>query len=164
MERVMRSGLAVLLSSLLFLAGCGGGNGAQTTGGGQTTTVYLAGWGPTPSGDVADEWQLAPGSSTPTVAALSMPSSGTTASEACGTIAVSGSDVYVAGYAWNSVRVENYTAAYWVNGTATVLPLPSGAAGSSEACGVVVSGSDVYVAGNVPTTLASAAAYWKDGT
>ena len=40
----------------------------------------------------------------------------------------------------------SYVATYWVNGAATVLPLPSGATGSS-ATGIAVSDGDVYVVG-----------------
>ena len=38
-------------------------------------------------------------------------------------IAVSGSNVYVAGFAYNS---STESAAYWVNGTPQILPSPSG--------------------------------------
>ncbi len=64
----------------------------------QTTTVYLAGFTSSSTGhSVAEEWQIASGSSTATATALPLPS-GTTSSNATA-IAVSGGNVYVAGYA-----------------------------------------------------------------
>jgi hypothetical protein len=151
-------------SLALLVSGCGGNSAPATTGGGQTTTIYVAGFAATPSGKAAEVWQIASGSSTPTMAALSMPGSEATASQTCGGIAVSGSDVYVAGWAWNAVDEVNYIATSWVNGAATALPLPSGVAGGdSEACGVVISGSNVYMAGNVPTTTSGTAGYWMNG-
>ncbi|MFM7853047.1 MAG: hypothetical protein ACKO96_14305 [Flammeovirgaceae bacterium] len=56
-------------------------------------------------------------------------------------IAVSGSDVYVAGYEYNVSNVQ--VAKYWKNGTAISLTNGSKVAEASE---IKVSGSDVYVA------------------
>jgi len=69
-------------------------------------------------------------------------------------IAISGSDVYVAG--WQYDNAAGHTQAlYWKNGTAT--PLSGGLVANS----IVISGSDVYVAGQ---TTDGVAAYWKNGT
>jgi hypothetical protein len=59
-------------------------------------------------------------------------------------LAVSGADVYVAGYAASNGNVA--PAGYWVNGTWTSLPLPAGSVGAIIES-IVVSGSDVYAAG-----------------
>lgn len=68
-------------------------------------------------------------------------------------IAVSGSDVYVAGYETiNGIKV----ATYWKNGTAVML---SSGAYDGEATSIVISDNDVYVSGfenSIPR-------YWKNG-
>ena len=73
-------------------------------------------------------------------------------------IAISGSDVYVAGWENNGTKLE---AKYWKNG------IPVTLAGGSIATAIAVSGSDVYVAGyeyNDGTTFStSVAKYWKNG-
>jgi len=106
-------------SLALLVSGCGGNSsqttGGQTTGGGQTTTIYVAGFAPLPTGKAAEVWQVTNGSSTPTASALSMPS-GSTASETCGAMAVSGGSVYAAGFAWNATTGIIYAPVYWVNG------------------------------------------------
>ena len=56
-----------------------------------------------------------------TIETLPLPS-GTTHAEA-NAIAVSGSNVYVAGFAYSN---STESAAYWVNGTPESLPFPSG--------------------------------------
>ena len=92
---------------------------------GPTTTIYIAGFATSTASsaannvNVAEQWQLTSGSPTATATALSMPS-GMTSSQA-NAIAVSGSDVYVAGVASNST---SQTAVYWLNnGAATTLPI-----------------------------------------
>jgi hypothetical protein len=76
-------------------------------------------------------------------------------------ITVSGSDVYVAGGGVNSVGSNS--AAYWMNGTPTTLPMPGNMPNSSAtsyASGIAISGSDVYAVGYAGQT----AAYWvNDG-
>ncbi len=131
--------------------------------GSQTATVYMAGYVDNSTGAaVAEEWQIASGSSTPVVTALPVPSD-TTSSFAEG-IAVSGSDVYVAGNVFNSAGV---TAVYWENGgNATTLPTPSGRT-YATATAITVSGSDVYVAGYASNSTESndTAVYWvNNGT
>jgi len=69
-------------------------------------------------------------------------------------VALSGSDVYVAGYQSNPAA-GHAEALYWKNGTANVL------SGGLLANAIVISGSDVYVAGQ---TTDGIAAYWKNGT
>ena len=63
-----------------------------------------------------------------------------------------------------SLSRSGYIAAYWVNGAATTLPLPSGAT-NVELTGIAVSGSDVYSSGFwvSSSTGASVAAYWVNG-
>jgi hypothetical protein len=76
-------------------------------------------------------------------------------------IAVSGQDVYVAGY--QQPDSNSYVAAtYWKNGTA--VPLTSGAS-SAEALGIAVGGGNVYVVGYEEPLGggASAAKVWKNG-
>jgi hypothetical protein len=76
-------------------------------------------------------------------------------------IAVSGGDVYVSGSGVPSAT-GNTTAAYWLNGTATSLPLPTNTISSpatSFAAGIGFSGSDVYMVGSAGQT----AAYWVNG-
>jgi hypothetical protein len=73
-------------------------------------------------------------------------------------IAVSGSDVYVAGYEKNAGKE---VACYWKNGVKTALT--SGAT-DATAESIVVSGSDVYVAGYEQNAAGKGiACYWKNG-
>jgi uncharacterized membrane protein len=93
--------------------------------------------------------------------------SGTTNAEATA-ITVSGSDVYVAGYAYNNNSGSNGPAVYWANGTLETLPLPSGTT-QAEANAIAVSGNNVYVAGYAFNTNNNPqengpAAYWMNGT
>ena len=92
-----------------------------------------------PGNNLPEIWKLTSGSPTATATALSMPS-GMTSSYAYG-IAISGSDVYVAGTASNGT---NDTAVYWLNGAATILPRSMTI---SEAGAIAVSGGNVYVTG-----------------
>jgi hypothetical protein len=129
---------------------------------GPTTTIYIAGYAVTSTSagnaddTLAEVWQLASGSPTATATALSMPS-GMTSSQA-NAIAVSGSDVYVAGYASNST---SRTAAYWLNNGAAAT-LPSG----TQANAIAVSGSNVYVAGYEENSAGNGgnAVLWVNGT
>ena len=69
-------------------------------------------------------------------------------------IAVSGSDVYIAGAVFGSDGALHAT--YWKNGVPTTLDQKY-----SVATAITVSGSDVYVAGN---RSVDSALYWKNGT
>lgn len=71
-------------------------------------------------------------------------------------IAVSGSDVYMAGE--QSPFSGNQVATYWKNGTP--VPLTDGTS-VAEATGVYVSGSDVYVSGYAQGS--NQGSYWKNG-
>lgn len=71
-------------------------------------------------------------------------------------IAISGSDIYICGYA--TINNE-YVAAYWKNGVIQ----PLGNIPYSSANSITVNGSDVYVAGTAGT-YGSLAVYWKNGT
>jgi hypothetical protein len=131
---------------------------------GPTTTIYIAGYAVTSmsagntDNTLAEEWQLTSGNPTATAMALSMPS-GMTSSQA-NAIAVSGSDVYVAGTASNST---SQTAVYWLNnGAATILP--SGMT-SAQGDAIAVSGSNVYVAGYEENSAGNGnAVLWVNGT
>ena len=128
---------------------------------GPTTTVYIAGYAfppaPSPAFDVAEVWQLTSGNPTGAATALPMPS-GMTSSQAYA-IAVSGSDMYVAGYAGNST---GRVAVLWVNGVATILP---SSMTSSEAGAIAVSGGNVYVTGAAWNSADSGTAVlWVNGT
>jgi hypothetical protein len=131
---------------------------------GPTTTVYIAGFAistassPSNVVNVAEEWQLNSGSPTATATALSTPS-GMTSAQA-NAIAISGSDVYVAGMASNST---NEAAVYWLNnGAATTLP---SAMTISQANAIAVSGGNVYVAGYEENSAGNGTAVlWVNGT
>jgi hypothetical protein len=88
-----------------------------------------------------------------------------------GNIAVSGSDVYIAG----SYREDEYpntsTPCYWKNGVRTDLATPNASASAGL---ITVSGSDVYITGyyreitgyneyNHPIYTTGTACYWKNG-
>jgi hypothetical protein len=74
-------------------------------------------------------------------------------------ITVSGSNVYVVGTAWNNNSDES--AVLWVNGAATLLPMPSGLTGDYYADGIAVSGGDVYVSGYTDSNADyDTAIYW----
>ncbi len=114
------------------------------------TTIYIAGYSTllnSSSGGFANTvaaiWQLTSGSPTATATALPMPS-GMTSAQA-NAVAVSGSDVYVAGTALNTTNGES--AVIWVNGTATTLASPSSTTGEYYATAIAASGGNVYVAG-----------------
>jgi hypothetical protein len=84
-----------------------------------------------------------------------------TASYTCGearAIAVSGSDVYVAGGEYNSIG--KWVAKYWKNGNP--IPLTDGSI-YVIANGIAVSGNDVYVAGFEWNGTRYIAKYWKNG-
>jgi len=76
-------------------------------------------------------------------------------------LAVSGSEVYAAGYSTNSSSV--LLAGYWKNGARTGLS-PLGATKNSYLYSLVVSGSDVYAAGySTNSSSVLLAGYWKNG-
>jgi len=68
-------------------------------------------------------------------------------------IALSGSDVYVAGYEWENTGL---VAKYWKNGQSVSL---SNGTTDAEATSMAIVGNDVYVAGHVN----GIAKYWKNG-
>lgn len=129
---------------------------------GPTTTIYISGSAISTASsasnivNVAEIWQLTSGSPSATATALSMPS-GMTNSQA-NAIAISGSDVYVAGTASNSTTE---TAVYWLNGAATILP---SSMTISEAGAIAVSGGNVYVTGLEENSPGSGTAVlWVNG-
>ena len=128
---------------------------------GPNTTIYIAGSAipavnPPTGVNVAEVWKLTSGSPTATVTALPMPS-GMTSSQAYA-IAVSGSDVYVAGYAGNST---GQVPVLWVNGAATILP---SSMTISRAGPIAVSGGNVYVTGFEENTAGNTTALlWVNG-
>lgn len=84
-------------------------------------------------------WQLAPG--TPTATATLLPMPGGMTSAMAQSVAVSGSDVYVAGWATNATTG---IALYWHNGSPIILPSNLS---FSHAYAIAVSGGDVYAVG-----------------
>jgi hypothetical protein len=72
-------------------------------------------------------------------------------------IALSGSDVYVAGV---SAGASGSVATAWKNGTATALTSGSGI---SVAGGIAVDGNDIYISGTIVGFLQNTAVYWKNG-
>ena len=133
---------------------------------GPSTTVYISGSAISAAStvsnvvSVAEVWQLTSGTPTATATLLPMPT-GMISAQA-NAIALSGSDVYVAGTAWNGTT---QTAVYWLNnGAATTLSPPSSTT-FSTASAIVVSGSNVYVAGYEETGAGNGnAVLWVNGT
>ena len=131
---------------------------------GPTTTIYISGFAISAASTssniltVPEVWQLTSGNPTATATLLPMPS-GMTSAQA-NAIALSGSDVYVAGTAWNGT---NQVAVYWLNnGAATTLPSTSTFATASS---IAVSGNNVYVAGFEETGPGNGnALLWVNGT
>jgi hypothetical protein len=126
------------------------------------TTIYITGYALTansaggPGNNLPEIWKLISSSPTATATALSMPS-GMTSSYAYG-IAISGSDVYVAGTASNGT---NDTAVYWLNGAATILPSSMTISGAGA---IAVSGGNVYVTGFEENIAGnSTAVLWVNG-
>jgi hypothetical protein len=74
-------------------------------------------------------------------------------------IAVAGSDIYVAGWDGDGFVQRFNIAKYWKNGEPVELTGPTGAGANS----IAVSGNDVYVAGWEVKGSASIAIYWKNG-
>ncbi|GGN12742.1 hypothetical protein GCM10010967_55930 [Dyadobacter beijingensis] len=72
-------------------------------------------------------------------------------------VAVSGPDVYLAGYTQNGTDPQ--VAAYWKNGTALFL----NDAQNAQATGIVLSGNDLYVSGHKFNDHVLVARYWKNG-
>lgn len=110
------------------------------------TTIYMVGTAISSASsqsnivNVAEEWQLKSGNPVATSTELPMPN-GMTSSEA-DAIALSGSDVYVAGTASNSA---NRTAVYWLNG-GPAITLPSSMT-ISQTNAIAVSGGNVCIVG-----------------
>jgi hypothetical protein len=71
-------------------------------------------------------------------------------------IFISGNDVYVAGFANDSIR---YVSMYWKNGVPVILVDTTSTSVSSYAYSIAVSGNDVYVSGYIGNTEL----YWKNG-
>jgi hypothetical protein len=81
-------------------------------------------------------------------------------------IALSGSDIYVAGY-WEDSST-NITPCYWKNGTYNSLSLPSGQTGGYTH-NISVAGSSIYIAGGTiflsgSAVSSSTVGYWANGT
>jgi len=137
--------LAVALFLVISMLSCGGTPDARPA----ITHVYTAGFEENDAGqEIAKYWK----DGQPTVLGA-----GTDGSYAT-SIAVSGSDVYVAGIEGNGT---NDVAKYWKNGVAVDL---TDGTQRGYAKSVFVSGSDVYVAGGEQAPLANTVAkYWKNG-
>ena len=128
------------------------------------TSIYIAGNAISTTSTVTNTvmdavmWKLASGSPVATTSTLSMPNGMTNANAQA--IAVSGTDVYVAGFAWNNTETA---AVYWLNnGAATILPSSMSLA---RAYAVAVSGGNVYVAGfEADNANNDSAVLWVNGT
>ena len=134
------------------------------TSGGDTYLFGTTYGPPAPGGAKPVYWMSNTTSSTVTV--VSMP--GGTDYVVSG-MAVSGSNIYLSGSADQQPNDTTGVPEYWLNGTATALPLPSGASNGSGDY-VVATGSDFYIAGDEVDTdkLFSSLdplipLYWKDG-
>ena len=76
-------------------------------------------------------------------------------------IAVVGSDVYIAGFGPGGVNAGK-TARYWKNGVAAILPTESNYESAANA--ITFAGGDLFVAGYEIVGGTSVAKYWKNGT
>jgi len=128
----------LLLCPLAALISCGGSSASSSTP--APANVYVAGI----SGGAPQYWSN--GASTP------LGSTGTAAA-----IAISGSDIYVAGY--SAPTSEMSVATYWENGSAVTL---SGTA-PSLANGITVSQGNVYISGDVNSDSSYLATVWMNG-
>lgn len=154
---------ACAIAGVSLLLSCGGNSSHQVaTPPPVPADVYLAGYESNGSVDVAKYWKNGvPVSLT----------DGTKGAQAL-SIAVSGSDVYVAGVEGVSFPVDpnkmERAVTYWKNGVAVVL---KGGTRSANADAIFVSGSDVYVAGcddrtlspSAPWSQGAVATLWKNG-
>lgn len=136
---------AGLFMSMLFTSGCGNSNPIMPVTN-KVTDVYVAGY----QTHLSDSYSSAKYWKNSTEVVLG---TNDLSSQAYG-IAVSGSDVYLAG---RSFRGSNDIACYWKNGVE--VDLTDGST-EAEADSIFVQGNDVYVSGRENF----AAKYWKNGT
>jgi len=128
------------------------GNITITASAQTVSAVYVAGYYNAGSNDVAAYWK----NDASGVQGLYSSS----AARALG-VAVSGTDVYAAGYYTNSKG--NFAACYWKNGVLVDLYSDTSGSSSARANAIAVSGTDVYAAGWVGPVGAPRACYWKNG-
>jgi hypothetical protein len=122
--------------------------------------IYVAGYSSNGSNNVATYWKNGQR------VALPSPDGGPGNATS---IALSGSDVYVAGSSSKTMSGPSVTASfeatYWKNGQAVSLPVANTWSAISA---LALAGSDIYLAGyTTPSTLnglSPTALYWKDGT
>lgn len=143
-SRFFAVAVAFLLAGSML--SCGGSPAARPA----TTHVYAAGLEANDAGlEIAKYWKDG---------RVNVLGAGTNGSRAT-SIAVSGTDVYVAGIEGNGT---NDVAKYWKNGVAVDL---TDGTQRGYATSVFVSGTDVYVAGGEQAPLSNTVAkYWKNGT
>jgi hypothetical protein len=136
---------AVVLVLIVSMLSCGGGSTQRPV----ITHIYTAGFETNDAGqEIAKYWKDGQ---------VTVLGAGTNGSYAT-SIAISGTDVYVAGVEGNGT---NDVAKYWKNGIPVDL---TDGTQRGFANSVVLSGTDVYVAGGEQKQLTNAVAkYWKNG-
>jgi hypothetical protein len=131
---------------------------------GPNTTIYVVGYGisstSTPGDylNLAAMWRLTSGNPVATATLLPTPGGMTNAQAVA--IALSGSDIYVAGIASNAT---NQAAVYWLN-NGPAITLPSSMT-LSQTNAIAVSGGNVYIVGSEENSAGTArAVLWVNGT
>jgi hypothetical protein len=151
--------IPLALIGLMAMAGCKKELSSQDTGPKKTSTgqfsktgpgLYVAGNILTTNGvSVAAYWK----DGTPVRLVTD-----TTIASYANAIAVSDTNVYIAGSVTGLGGAQSTAAAYWKNGVVTKLP------GGISASAITVNGADVCVAGYSILGNTSVATYWKNGT
>lgn len=125
--------------------------------------VYVVGWTEDSIEYAPNTWMIGPVAKLWKNGVLTPLSDLTTTTAVAESVVVSGSDVYVAGYAAPATHTagsEPWTAQYWKNGT--VIPLTNGVDGA-KAFGIAVVGDSVYTAGFTSAGSGVMATMWRNG-
>jgi hypothetical protein len=146
LKKHFNSAMTVII--LFVISGCKKNSGADTINSGG---VYVSGATVQPSNSIATIWENGTSSEFTNNTPNSIYSVGNA-------MAISGSDIYVAGY--YEIANGDEVAMVWKNGAGTALG-PGGSVTAANAIGV--QGSDVYVAGVALSNSLYHATYWYDG-